>query len=165
MPGVKSICSHVKVKSKRLQATKAATKATAAAAAAAASAADGSASPVSMGPPSSVPDMDPASIQHLVEQEEVFRLRLDELRKGDVAVSSEREKLEKRKLLHIRELKRQRDEAQSQFNNCPRLGPSSAKYLLLDLLGKGGFSEVYRAFDLAKFEFVACKIHQLNNQV
>jgi hypothetical protein len=28
--------------------------------------------------------------------------------------------------------------------------------------GKGGFSEVHKAFDLKEQRYVACKIHQLN---
>ena len=32
----------------------------------------------------------------------------------------------------------------------------------MGLLGKGGFSEVYKAYDLDKMRHVACKIHQLN---
>lgn len=34
--------------------------------------------------------------------------------------------------------------------------------MLLDLIGKGGFSEVYQAFDVKEQRYVACKIHQLN---
>ena len=41
----------------------------------------------------------------MVEQEEIFRLRLDELRRGDAAIVAEHDSLDKRKLLHIRELK------------------------------------------------------------
>lgn len=33
---------------------------------------------------------------------------------------------------------------------------------MLGLLGKGGFSEVYRSFDLEEFRYCACKIHTLN---
>lgn len=36
------------------------------------------------------------------------------------------------------------------------------RYQLVSLLGKGGFSEVYKAYDLKNMRFVACKIHQLN---
>ena len=36
------------------------------------------------------------------------------------------------------------------------------RYLLLNLLGKGGFSEVYKAYDLHEMMMVAIKIHQLN---
>lgn len=36
------------------------------------------------------------------------------------------------------------------------------RYQLVSLLGKGGFSEVYKAYDLKRMRYVACKIHQLN---
>jgi tousled-like kinase len=36
--------------------------------------------------------------------------------------------------------------------------------LLLELLGKGGFSEVYKAFDLKEMRYAACKIHSLSEQ-
>ena len=48
---------------------------------------------------------------------------------------------------------------QSRFNNHPVLND---RYLLLMLLGKGGFSEVHKAFDLKEQRYVACKVHQLN---
>ena len=35
---------------------------------------------------------------------------------------------------------------------------------MLNLLGKGGFSEVHKAFDLQDIRYVACKIHQLNKE-
>ena len=35
------------------------------------------------------------------------------------------------------------------------------RYVLLNLLGRGGFSEVWRAFDLHSLQHVAVKIHQL----
>lgn len=60
-----------------------------------------------------------------------------------------------------RDLKRVRDEDASRFSNFPVLND---RYVLLDLLGRGGFSEVYRAFDLSSQRDVACKIHQLNGQ-
>ncbi|XP_045612072.1 serine/threonine-protein kinase tousled-like 2 isoform X6 [Procambarus clarkii] len=47
----------------------------------------------------------------------------------------------------------------SEFNNHPVLND---RYLLLMLLGKGGFSEVHKAFDLKEQRYVACKVHQLN---
>ena len=40
----------------------------------------------------------------------------------------------------------------------PLLG---GRYQLLGLLGKGGFSEVYKAFDVEELRLVACKVHQL----
>lgn len=51
------------------------------------------------------------------------------------------EKLERERNLHIRELKRIHNEDQSRFNSHPVL---NERYLLLMLLGKGGFSEVHK---------------------
>lgn len=87
----------------------------------------------------------------------------------------------------MRELKRLRDEEASAYNQYPIL---HNRYLLLHLLGRGGFSEVYKvcaacmrcgtrrtvmhvtylghdtwqAYDLDEMVYVACKIHQLNAQ-
>lgn len=36
------------------------------------------------------------------------------------------------------------------------------RYQILSLLGKGGFSEVYKAYDCLELKLVACKIHQLS---
>uniref|UniRef100_A0A8C6S0X6 non-specific serine/threonine protein kinase n=1 Tax=Nannospalax galili TaxID=1026970 RepID=A0A8C6S0X6_NANGA len=61
-----------------------------------------------------------------------------------------------RSCLHIRELKRIHNEDNSQFKDHPTLND---RYLL----GRGGFSEVYKAFDLTEQRYVgAVKIHQLN---
>lgn len=51
-----------------------------------------------------------------------------------------REQLELQKNMFIREYKRQRDEKLSRFNNHPVL---NGRYLLCNMLGRGGFSEVY----------------------
>ena len=51
----------------------------------------------------------------------------------------DRHELEKGRL--IREMKRIRDEDGSRFNNFQIL---NVRYALLNLLGKGGFSEVYK---------------------
>ncbi len=40
--------------------------------------------------------------------------------------------------------------------------PLADRYLLVDMLGRGGFSEVWKALDLHECVYVACKIHQLN---
>lgn len=58
----------------------------------------------------------------------------------------------------FREVSRQNDETASSFGNFPIL---RKRYLLLNLLGRGGFSEVFRAFDLQEVRYVACKVHQL----
>jgi tousled-like kinase len=69
------------------------------------------------------------------------------------------ERFERERSLHIRELKRISNEDNSKYNNFPSL---NERYIILNLLGKGGFSEVYRAFDLQQQIYVAVKIHHLN---
>ena len=39
----------------------------------------------------------------------------------------------------------------------------TGRYVLLHLLGKGGFSEVWKAFDLLEARYVACKIHHIQS--
>ncbi|XP_032817989.1 serine/threonine-protein kinase tousled-like 2 isoform X1 [Petromyzon marinus] len=93
------------------------------------------------------------------EQEEIFKLRLGHLKKEEAEIQAELERLERVRNLHIRELKRIHNEDNSQFKDHPTL---NERYLLLHLLGRGGFSEVYKAFDLQEQRYVAVKIHQLN---
>uniref|UniRef100_A0A8B9RKM2 non-specific serine/threonine protein kinase n=1 Tax=Astyanax mexicanus TaxID=7994 RepID=A0A8B9RKM2_ASTMX len=93
------------------------------------------------------------------EQEEIFKLRLGHLKKEEAEIQAELERLERVRNLHIRELKRISNEDSSQFKDHPTLND---RYLLLHLLGRGGFSEVYKAFDLFEQRYAAVKIHQLN---
>ena len=53
----------------------------------------------------------------------------------------EAESLERERNLHIREMKRVIAEDASRFCSNPTL---SSRYLLLQLVGKGGFSEVFK---------------------
>ena len=57
-------------------------------------------------------------------------------------------------------MKRIQVEDQSKWNDFPVLNDP---YLLLMLVGNGGFSEVYKGFDLKEHKYVACKLHQLNS--
>ncbi|XP_015245998.1 PREDICTED: serine/threonine-protein kinase tousled-like 2 isoform X2 [Cyprinodon variegatus] len=93
------------------------------------------------------------------EQEEIFKLRIGRLKKEEAEIQTELEQLERVRNLHIRELKRIHNEDNSQFRDHPTL---NERYLLLRLLGRGGFSEVFKAFDLTEQRYVAIKIHQLN---
>jgi len=98
-------------------------------------------------------------MQEYYEAEEILRIRQNALRKDDAEMAMEMEKLERERNLHIRELKRINNEDQSRYNTHIVLND---RYLLLMLLGKGGFSEVHKGFDLKEQRYVACKIHQLN---
>uniref|UniRef100_A0A4W6C676 Protein kinase domain-containing protein n=1 Tax=Lates calcarifer TaxID=8187 RepID=A0A4W6C676_LATCA len=88
------------------------------------------------------------SLAEYHEQEEIFKLRIGHLKKEEAEIQSELEHLERVRNLHIRE-----------FKDHPTLND---RYLLLHLLGRGGFSEVFKAFDLTEQRYVAIKIHQLN---
>uniref|UniRef100_A0A8C9Y8C7 non-specific serine/threonine protein kinase n=1 Tax=Sander lucioperca TaxID=283035 RepID=A0A8C9Y8C7_SANLU len=77
----------------------------------------------------------------------------------EAEIQAELERLERVRNLHIRELKRINNEDSSAFKDHPTL---NERYLLLHLLGRGGFSEVYKAFDLFEQRYAAVKIHQLN---
>merc|ERR1719369_1627119 len=105
------------------------------------------------------PARDALTMQEYYEAEEILRLRQNSLKKDDAEMATEMEKLERERNLHIRELKRIHNEDQSRYTIHPTLND---RYLLLSLLGKGGFSEVHKGFDLKEQRYVACKIHQLN---
>lgn len=92
------------------------------------------------------------------EKDDILKLRAAALKKEDANVAQLMEKLERERNLHIRELKRITAEDNSRFNDHPTL---NSRYLLLKLIGKGGFSEVHKAYDLQEQRYVACKIHQL----
>ena len=99
------------------------------------------------------------TINSIVLDREVISNRLSTLEKELRSLEEEEEKLDLEKELFIKEKKIMRDESTSKFNNMPIL---KQRYLLTRLLGKGGFSEVYKAFDLIDLKKVACKIHQVN---
>ncbi|KAH8303904.1 hypothetical protein KR044_009141 [Drosophila immigrans] len=102
---------------------------------------------------------DEYAAQKYYEHDEILRLRQNALKKEDADLELELENLELERNLHLRELRRILNEDQSRLNNHPVLND---RYLLLMLLGKGGYSEVYKAFDLKEQCYAACKVHQLN---
>eukprot|EP01128_Nolandella_sp_AFSM9_P003263 TRINITY_DN1387_c0_g1_i1.p1 TRINITY_DN1387_c0_g1~~TRINITY_DN1387_c0_g1_i1.p1 ORF type:complete len:619 (+),score=106.50 TRINITY_DN1387_c0_g1_i1:24-1880(+) len=77
----------------------------------------------------------------------------------DKSLHAELLELVLQKTMHLRETKRIRDEENCKFNDFPIL---KERYVLVELLGKGGFSEVYKAYDAQLLRYVACKVHQLN---
>ena len=112
-------------------------------------------------PPPGSAEMDTTAHAEYVLSEEVHKARMAIIRKEEEALKAERESLEREKAAHIRALKRVRDEDGSRFNKHPVLGD---RYVLMNLLGRGGFSEVYKAWDSVEMREVACKLHQLNPQ-
>lgn len=70
-------------------------------------------------------------------------MRQQVLKREEDALQRERERIEREKYKHMRCLKRSRDQKKSKFQTFPRMG-SRQQYILMSLLGKGGFSEVYK---------------------
>lgn len=98
------------------------------------------------------------TVEYALEQEEIYRVQLHLLKREEANLQERRVRLLRDRDLMVRELRRQSDERQSTFSNFPVLND---RYVLLNLLGRGGFSEVFKAFDLLRATHVACKIHQL----
>lgn len=96
----------------------------------------------------------------LVEREECLRMAFNDVKRREAALKKEEEALQMRKKLHLLNIKRASDLAESRFSRWTHA--LNGQYVLVDLLGKGGFSEVWKAVDLRNFRYVACKIHQLN---
>lgn len=84
---------------------------------------------------------------------------LSNLRQQEKELALEEQSLNDEKGDHIRALKRVASEDASRFRSRPMLHD---RYVLCSLLGKGGFSEVWRAYDLTELREVAVKIHQLD---
>ena len=101
------------------------------------------------------------TLQDWYEYDEVLRLRQLTLKREEADLVDDLERLDRERNVHIRELKRLYNEDHSRFNQNTIL---HERYLLFTLIGKGGFSEVHRAFDLREQRYVACKIHQLNKE-
>ena len=66
----------------------------------------------------------------------------------------------------MQEFKRMRDEESSKYCGITTKSQFTVlkeRYLILSILGKGGYSEVYKAYDLENCREVACKIHHFDN--
>ncbi|XP_058743172.1 serine/threonine-protein kinase TOUSLED isoform X2 [Vicia villosa] len=100
-------------------------------------------------------------LEDVLIQDEIYKARLANIKREEESILREKERYDLDKGRLIREMKRIRDEDGSRFNSFQIL---HHRYALLNLLGKGGFSEVYKAFDLVDHRYVACKLHGLNAQ-
>ncbi|MCL7043289.1 hypothetical protein MKW94_021987, partial [Papaver nudicaule] len=94
-------------------------------------------------------------------QDEIYETQLASIKRDKEDSLQKRDQYELEKGRMIREKKRISDEDDSRFNKYQIL---NQQYALLNLLGKGGFSEVYKAFDMVEFRYVACKLHGVNTQ-
>lgn len=106
--------------------------------------------------------------QNLNDLKERINYQLQFLTKKENRVKEQIEMLKREKEKYISILNGIYEEENSRFGRINQKDKSkmwpllSDKYQILSLLGKGGFSEVYKAYDCEHMCFVACKIHQLS---
>jgi len=109
-----------------------------------------------------IKELDPLSLDA-----EVISIRLSAIKKQLQELELTATSYEYRKKVHIKRIRRMRDEKRSRFfsdkkgQGCVVL---ENRYVLTNLLGRGGFSEVHRAYDLREHRYVAAKVHQLKSQ-
>jgi len=96
----------------------------------------------------------------IVTEDLAIKMHENIWKNDDKALEEELKMLEAEKAAHMKELRRTQSEDHSRFvRDLPCLGK---RYLLQSMLGRGGFSEVWKALDLVELKEVAVKVHQLN---
>lgn len=93
----------------------------------------------------------------LTAEDQAIKNHLEQLKKDKNHLAEERRLLESEKAAHQKELRRCQSEDRSRFfrDAHPCL---NERYLLISLLGRGGFSEVWKALDLVQLKDVAIKV-------
>ena len=94
------------------------------------------------------------------QQNDLIKFKLNELDIEEKRIKNYETNLQKEKSELINNYCILKEESRCLYlNKWPLLGK---KYQLVSLIGKGGYSEVYKAYDIKNHKYVACKIHQLN---
>jgi tousled-like kinase len=96
----------------------------------------------------------------ILTEDSAIKMHETLLKSDEKNFEEEMKRYEGEKAIHMKEFRRIQSEDRSRFlQELPCLGK---RYLLQCLLGRGGFSEVWKALDLVDLEEVAVKVHQLN---
>ena len=108
--------------------------------------------------------LSPKSLDQLSLEAEIASIRGSLIKKQLNELEVEYSTLEYRKKRHIKFIRLMRDEKKSRFsiNKKHECYVLNDRYVLTNLLGRGGFSEVHRGYDLYEHKYIAAKIHQLN---
>ena len=97
------------------------------------------------------------------DSKELLNFKMSQLQKEESELKDKKCRLEIEKSILIHEINLYNQESRCTFSQkkegWPLLG---GRYQIVGLLGKGGYSEVYKAYDLENHVYVACKLHQLN---
>jgi tousled-like kinase len=91
------------------------------------------------------------------EEDEAIKAQMAASKREEAVLTAKMQELERRKEVLRRRLSRAAAEGESPLRTRPLL---RQRYQLLRLLGRGGFSEVWRALDLETAEQVAVKVHR-----
>lgn len=93
-------------------------------------------------------------------QNALINFKRNELLRKENEIKAHKEILQKQKNQLVHDINLLREESKCfYYNKWALLGN---RYQLVSLLGRGGYSEVYKAYDIVTHTYVACKIHQLN---
>ena len=103
------------------------------------------------------------NISDIDDSKGLLYFKMMQLQKEEVELKETKNKLEIEKSILVHEINLYNQESKCSFaqkkEGWPLLG---GRYQIVGLLGKGGYSEVYKAYDLENHMYVACKLHQLN---
>ena len=103
------------------------------------------------------------NISEIEDSKELLSFKMMQLQKEEIELKETKNKVEIEKSILIHEINLYNQETKCSFyqkkEGWPLLG---GRYQIIGLLGKGGYSEVYKAYDLENHMYVACKLHQLN---
>ena len=103
------------------------------------------------------------NISEIDDSKGLLYFKMMQLQKEEAELKETKNKLEIEKSILIHEINLYNQESKCSFaqnkEGWPLLG---GRYQIVSLLGKGGYSEVYKAYDLENHIYVACKLHQLN---
>jgi tousled-like kinase len=106
-----------------------------------------------------------SEVEHLlVDTKESIALAEALFKRTEENLRERQKKLHADRIAYMKQLKTYRAQEDSTFNSYRRFGPME-RYQLLNMLGKGGFSEVYKAYDLIAHCYVAVKIHEIRKDM
>jgi len=105
---------------------------------------------------------DDGEVEEIFERREVCNHRTALLAREELALKDREHKLQVDRTLHLKRQQRLQAAENSNFRNYPLLAD---RYQLLNMIGRGGFSEVFRAYDLEGNRFCAVKIHELGKDM
>jgi len=110
--------------------------------------------------PQTVESVIPLGETHYCVQTEVYSLQTQNLKRKQSELEQAFKELKLLKHQHIKFIKIMNSEKKSLYQ-CKLLND---RYLCTGLIGRGGFSEVWKGYDLESHRYVACKIHSLNDK-